>query len=246
MQNKVSTSKNPFLDRDYTETRTHEREKQNVSGPYRAIWNRQDGKCYYCGRPILPDQPRTTTTIDLSRPPSIKNSAYIHKICALNELEVIRSDKDVSYLRPFDIMSILEEIADRPEQPQKEKPPIGDKWKYHKLKEYFAKCKSASVTLTFKEIEKISGVKTPPEARTHKQWWYPRKDYNRIAEAWITEGYFMKKLNLEAGRITFHRDKDNFSKLEIPEVITEGRLPDDAIYEIDTFMEYIIEKYALR
>ena len=246
VQNKVKTSANPFLDTDYTEKRTHEREIQNVSGPYRAIWERQNGHCYYCGRPILPDQPRTTTVLDLSRTPSIKNSAYIHRICALSDLEVIRTDKDVSYLRPFDILSILEKINERPEQPQKEKPPISEKWKYNKLKQYFAKCTSTSITLTFKEIEKIGSIKIPPEARTHKQWWYPRKEYNRIAEAWISEGYSMKKLNLPGERITFHHIAEGMSKLQLPEAITKGMLPDDAIYEIDTFMEYIMSKYGLK
>ena len=56
----------------------------------------------------------------------------------------------------------------------------------------------------------------------------------------------MKKLNLEAGRITFHREGDGVSKLHIPDAITKGKLPDDAIYEIDTFMEYIISKYGLK
>lgn len=246
MQNKVRTNANPFLDTDYTEKRTHEREIQNVSGPYRAIWERQNGLCYYCGRPILSDQPRTTVTLDLSRPPSVRNSAYIHRICALSELEILRTDKDTSYLRPFDIVSILEGIAQRPEPFHKGKPPISEKWKYHKLKNYFAKCTAASVTLTFKEIENIGEIKIPQGARKNKEWWYPRKDYNRIAEAWITEGYSMKKLNLEAGRVTFHRDEDGTAKLQIPDVIASGKLPDDAIFELEAHMEYIIKKYGLK
>lgn len=137
MQNKVKTNANPFLDREYTEKRTHEREIQNVSGPYRAIWERQGGLCYYCGRPILADQPRTTVQLDLSQPPSIRNSAYIHRICALNDLEVIRTDKDISYLRPFDIMSILEGISQRQGAIVKSKQPINPDWKYYKLKVFF-------------------------------------------------------------------------------------------------------------
>ncbi len=51
--NKVKTNINPFTERDYAESRTHEREIQNVTSAYRAIWERQNGKCYYCGRPII-------------------------------------------------------------------------------------------------------------------------------------------------------------------------------------------------
>ena len=246
MQDKVKTNANPFLDLEYTEKRTHEREIKNVSGPYRAIWERQNGRCYYCGRPILPDQPRTTVPLDLSRPPSVRNSAYVHQICALSETEVIQTDKDISYLRPFDVMSILENIARQMDTPVRAKPPIGPDWKYHKLKQYFSKCSAASVTLTFREIEKLGGVPLPETARRSKQWWYPRKEYNRIAEAWITEGYYMKKLNLNDGKITFHRDGEGVSKLRIPDVIAKGLLPDNAVFELETFMDYIIKKYGLQ
>lgn len=246
IQNKVKTNANPFLDREYTEKRTHEREIQNVSGPYRAIWERQGGLCYYCGRPILADQPRTTVQLDLSQPPSIRNSAYIHRICALSDLEVIRTDKDISYLRPFDIMSILEGISQRQETIVKSKPPINPGWKYYKLKSFFAKCTSASITLTFKEMERIGGITIPETARKNKQWWYPRKDYNRIAEAWISEGYCMRKLNLPDGKVTFHRDTDGVSRLQIPDVLITQKLPDNAIYELETYMKYIIAKYGLK
>lgn len=245
-QNKVKTNSNPFLDRDYTEKRTHEREIQNVSGPYRAIWERQNGRCYYCGRHILSDQPRTVVALDITKAPSIRNSAYIHRICALSEIEIIRTDKDISYLRPFDIISMLEGIAERQEQTTVFKPPIGPDWKYHKLKHYFAKCVSSSVTLTFKEIEKIGDIPLPEAARKDRHWWYPRKEYNRIAEAWLTEGYNIKKLNLNDGKVTFHRVECGMSRLQIPEAITNGKLPDDAVYELERHMDYIIKKYGLK
>ena len=56
----------------------------------------------------------------------------------------------------------------------------------------------------------------------------------------------MKKLNLPGERITFHHIAEGMSKLQLPEAITKGMLPDDAIYEIDTFMEYIMSKYGLK
>ena len=242
---KMATYINPFLDADYVEKRTNERKIEHISGPYRAVWKRQGGRCYYCGRPILTDQPRATVTLDLSRPPSVKNSAYIHQICALNEYEIIRTDKDISYLRPFDVLSILDGIAQAPSHAGKEKPPISENWKYRRLKTYFAKCTASSVTLTFREIEKIAKLKLP-EAANRKQWWYPRKEYNRIAEAWISEGYSMKKLNLEAKRITFHRDSSDTGKLKIPDVLLNGVLPYDAIDELEQHMKYVIDKYALK
>lgn len=111
---KVKTNVNPFVGEDYVESRTHEREIQNVTGPYRAIWLRQNGLCYYCGRPILNDQPRTTVQLDLRNPPSIRNSAYIHKICAQNEFVLIQEMESLDSLKPFDVMDTLREIQEAP------------------------------------------------------------------------------------------------------------------------------------
>ena len=36
------------------------------------------------------------------------------------------------------------------------------------------------------------------------------------------------------------------SKLKIPEVLLDGALPDNAVYELETHMAYVIEKYGLK
>ncbi len=241
--NKVKTNVNPFTERDYTEVRTHEREIQNVTGPYRAIWERQSGKCYYCGRPILVDQPRTTVQLDLRQPPSIRNSAYVHKMCVPNEFEVVRTMEDISLLRQYDVYSILEGIATG--HPKRIKKEITPSWKHYKLKQYFASCTAASVTLSFADIEKINGVPLPASAAKHRDWWYPRDNCNQIAEAWITEGYTMKSLDLQKKKVTLRRQDEGVSKLIIPEILTSGKIPDNAVFELETHMEYIIAKYGL-
>lgn len=242
--NKVKTNINPFTERDYAESRTHEREIQNVTGPYRAIWERQNGKCYYCGRPILNDQPRTTVQLNLRNPPSIRNSAYVHKMCVANEFEVIKTMEDISLLRPYDVYSILEGIAS--EKPKgRMKKPITPAWKHYKLKMYFASSTAASITLTFKMIEDIDGAALPPSARKNNDWWYPRDNCNMIAEAWISEGYMMHSLDIKKEKITLRRKEEGVSRLVIPEVLTQGKLPDNAIYELETHMEYVINKYGL-
>ena len=35
------------------------------------------------------------------------------------------------------------------------------------------------------------------------------------------------------------------SKLVVPSVLTSGKLPDNAVYELETHMAYIISKYGL-
>lgn len=242
--NKVKTNANPFVERDYTESRTHAREIQNVTGPYKAIWERQNGLCYYCGRPILTDQPRTTVQLNLRHPPSIRNSAYVHKMCVANEFEIVQTMEDISILRPYDVYNILEGIA--AEKPVgRVKKQIKQSWKHYKLKEYFAKSTSASVTMTFSMIEEIEGAALPASARKNRDWWYPRGNCNMIAEAWITEGYYMHSLDLQKEKVTLRREEEGVSRLVIPDVLTQGKLPDNAVYELETHMEYIINKYGL-
>jgi len=242
--NRIKTNANPYVDRDYTESRTHEREIQNVTGAYRAIWERQNGVCYYCGRAILTDQPRTTVQLNLHRPPSVRNSAYVHKMCVANEFEVVQTMEDISVLRPYDVYSILEGIASG-QRLRRVKKEIRPDWKHIKLKEFFSKAIAASVTLTFEMIEEIEGQALPASARKNRDWWYPRSNCNQIAEAWITEGYYMHALDLNKGKVTLRREEDGVSKLIIPKVLTSGKLPDNAVYELETHMEYIINKYGL-
>lgn len=244
--NKVKTNANPFVEKDYTEGRTHAREIQNVSGPYKAVWQRQNGLCYYCGRPILNDQPRTTVQLDISRPPSIRNSAYIHKLCALNDFEIIRSSESLFLMRPYDVLLALQEIAAEPPKGTRMKREIGPEWKHYRLKQYFADCTAASVTLTFLQIEEIDGRPLPASAWKSKNWWYPRGNCNTIAEAWITEGYSLHSFDLEKRKITLRRDEEGVSKLEVPKVLTQGKIPDNAKFELETHMQYVINKYGLQ
>ena len=241
---KVKTNANPFVDSDYAESRTHEREIQNVAGPYRAIWERQSGRCYYCGRPILVDQPRTTVTLDLSRPPSIRNSVYVHKMCADNEFEIYHTMEDISVLRPYDVSCILEGISARQEK-KRIKREIRPSWKHYKLKQFISNSTSSSITLSFAQIEEIDGRPLPLSARKNRDWWYPRSNCNTIAEAWRTEGYTLHSLDLEKEKIKLRREEEGLSKLIIPAVLTQGKLPDNAVFELKTHMEYIINKYGL-
>ena len=242
---KIKTNANPFVERDYAETRTHDRAIQNVTGPYRAVWIRQNGLCHYCGRPILTDHTRTVVPLDVTRPPSVKNSAYIHKLCAENEFEVIRTMEDVGAMRPYDIIKALEGVTEARIPNRRVKREIGPSWKHIKLKEHLSACTASSITLTFREIEKINGRPLPASARKNKDWWYPRSNCNMIAEAWLTEGYSLQKLDMEKEKLTLSRDMEGYSKLEIPTVLTAGKIPDNAKFELETHMEYVIQKYGI-
>jgi hypothetical protein len=231
------------LDQEYSEQRTHDRAIQNVTGRYKAVWERQNGRCYYCGRAILTDQPRTTVQLDLSRAPSVLNSAYIHKICEPNEFELVRTMEDIDVLRHYDVSSILEGFTASPPG-KRVKSAITPKWKYYKLKMFFADSTAASITLTFKQIEDIIGADLPSSSND-PDWWYPRWQSNRIAEAWVTEGYTLKKVDTEKKKAAFHRDEEGLQRLVIPPALLSGKIPANAVFELETHMEYIINKYGL-
>ena len=241
----IKTNANPFVMQDYMESRTHEKAIRNVTGKYRAVWERQAGRCFYCGRPILADQPRTVVQVDLSSPPSIKNSAYIHKICEQSQFEIYYTMEDVGAMRPYDVLAVLGEIDAAPEKGVRTKKDIPENWRHMKFKQFLAASTAASVTLTLKELEEIDGRPLPKSARKNKDWWYPRQNCNTIAEAWLREGYVLKYIDLEKGKIQLVRAETGRSKLVIPKALTEQKLPDNAIFELQQHMAYIIKKYEL-
>lgn len=241
--NRIRISSNPFVDIEYSEERSHNREIKNVTGRYRAIWDRQSGKCYYCGRSILSDQPRTIVPLDLDKAQSLSNSAYVHDMCVQNELEVFFTEVDTNIMRPIDVYRTLEGITEHINENYKGT--VGPKWRYYNLKQYFANCKAASVVLTFKQIEDIIEHKLPAGALKNKQYWYRIEKHNGIAESWLTEGYDLDKIDFEKKQISLSRREEGVSNLKIPNTLLSGKLPDNAVYELETFMDYIINKYAL-
>jgi hypothetical protein len=50
---------------------------------------------------------------------------------------------------------------------------------------------------------------------------------------------------LEKGKIQLVRAETGRSKLVIPKALTEQKLPDNAIFELQQHMAYIIKKYEL-
>ena len=107
----VAIKMNPYTDVGYFESRTHEKAIKHITAPYRPIWNRQGGKCKYCGRLILPDQKRSLVPINLSAPMSFENLAYVHEVCKENELDYIGYMENPHDLRTADVMRLLEEVA---------------------------------------------------------------------------------------------------------------------------------------
>ena len=244
---KIATNKNYYLDTDYFEARDRQKGIERVTADYRPIWRRQNGHCYYCGRPILQDQRRTLVQRDLSRPPCKQNMAYIHTICKPNELICRSVEQDISVFSNFDIYEMLNSIADLNSRPSgfRKKGVISDNWKYIKLKQFFAKSTSASITLTFSDIEQIAGRLLPQTARKDSSFWYSRETCNTIAEAWNGESYKMVKLDLEKEKVRFQRCQEGLVHIRLPQWLTDRKIPDDARHELEHYFVHIQRKYGL-
>lgn len=165
---KTKTNENPFTNRDYHENRLHTRDNSHITRPYRAIWERQEGRCYYCGQPILSDQLRTTVQLDLTKSPAVRNSAYVYACCKGNEVELIRTISDISVLTPYDMHAVLEGIAAEHPKSTRTKRPITPSWKHYKLKRFSAASTERSITLTFQQLEAIDDQPLPKTAKVDR------------------------------------------------------------------------------
>lgn len=183
---KIKVHANVFLDDDYFEERTNFREIMNVTGKYKNIWKRQAGKCFYCGIPILKDQYKELIVINPARKNTASNSAYVHDICRRGEYRQIHTMEDVEGMAPVDVMKTLRLIDDVPGSIKIRDRTSNPEWKYFKLRGYFAKSRRSTLSLTFSEIEKLSGGKLGKYLRTSHSAWYPRKDMAGIAYAWLS------------------------------------------------------------
>ena len=93
------------------------------------------------------DQMRTVVTVDLTKSPSLKNSAYVHKICAKNAYAEIQTDEDFFH-REYDVLERLENLFS-----DNKKIPEQKVWKYRPLTDFFERLEKYSVTLDIDEIE---------------------------------------------------------------------------------------------
>ena len=76
--------------------------------------------------------------------------------------------------------------------------------KYHPLYQRLQSSPQAEITLTLGEIEKLIGS-LPASAHTNRSWWGNRRTGAAQALAWMTAGYHVVDIDLDAGRITFRK-----------------------------------------
>ena len=150
-------------------------------------------------------------------------------------------ETDVLHDTSAEVMTLLEQLESDSGTRKKSK-----SMKYLPLADFFHSCNCNSITLTFREIEKILGFKLGTTAYRSEFW--QRTGLNTINSCWSDNGYQIVRMHLEdRPRIVFGlKDKSrNTSSVTIPDVIKYGKIPYDAKYEIENYFNYIIKKYGL-
>ncbi len=235
--NKIKTNANPYLETDYFQTRENEKEIFNVVGKYKPIWKRQSGKCYYCNKPILPDQRRTIIPIDITKKMNLANTAYIHSFCKEDELVYRTITDEAELLQSDDIMSLLYRLKNDKIQEYEYKP-------FERLQQYFLELDASPYSLSFDEIERIMEAPLCPSAYKYSGYWH-NKNSGSIAGCWLDNGYVIQRLHLDKKYIVFRKENTNISKLIIPSVFLTKKIPIDAKYEVENYLAFIKKKYGL-
>ena len=245
---------NPYLDPEYYEWLQHRRDVQKASGKYRAVWNRQEGKCAYCGLPILADEEVDVVEHTIGRGRGVHNLIYIHRQCAYD----VFSDMDDDVGAPLDLCELLSDLL---EDRQTKRSP------YQRLTEHFRLCEDSPHMLTFHEIESILGHKLDWEAYFYESFWYEEipggdslmwenEDYPFdmfclttpdfcISESWLTQGFIIRNLHLSERYIVFQKTAQRVSGLKIPDVLLNQKLPNKAVELAEEFFAYLIREFGL-
>lgn len=226
---------NPYLGKERGKKNKEERDAQNVTGKYKAIWNRQGGKCFYCGEQILADQEKTLVQIHFMRSHFSKSLAYVHEKCLRHKIEFTETEDFIENYE--DIIEVIKKLSNTARKGKTHR-------KFEALFEYFSQQQNSLFSMTFEDITEIIEVPLCKTAFKSKGYWLQKK-HGAISEAWLSNGYKIKQLNLSRKKITFIKSGDTMP-IKIPKAFREKRVPKNAKIELETFFKYIIKKYGLQ
>lgn len=248
----VALRYNPYLDPDYYHALKSRREQQKAVGKYKAVWQRQGGKCAVCGGALLFDQEFEVVEKELGKGRGVQNLLYIHSFCSYN----ILSEEEQLRGAGVNTIELLEDIADT--APERESP-------YYELTQYFHSRNEQIVTLTFAQIEKITGIELDFDAHLFDAFWYddtPGRDAPMwkeegypahaidaqprdycICHSWLSQGYQIKLLERGRERIVFRKVIQNMSGVVIPPELYTMKFPDKRAAEISKYLEKAVKEY---
>jgi hypothetical protein len=76
--------------------------------------------------------------------------------------------------------------------------------KYRPLSDFLVKQYDTTISLTFKEVEKILGFALPPSAYSHRAWWANSPSHPQ-ASSWLNVGWKVNDVDLKKKMASFHR-----------------------------------------
>lgn len=228
----VASSYNPYLDEEYMLQLKAQREIQKQStDKYKGIWQRQGGKCYYCGDRMQPLQWVKLVERTLGEGYKPSNLAYIHAWC--ENIELVERDL------PPDCADALLGVM----QPYNE---LSEG--YEKLREHFRLQEKSPFTLTFPEMEKIMGMELPEEARRDESFWHDKAADGAvppISLCWRSQEFRLQRVHLNREEAIFCKTAHRKRGLTVPDRLSKQRIPVEAAYEAERFFKYLIHKYNL-
>lgn len=228
----AATSYNPYCDTAYMEQLKARREIQKQGNSrLRAVWLRQGGLCYFCGRKMQPLQLVKLVERELGKGYKTANLAYIHAACEDMELETEETAPDYS-------RRLAEAVF----------PYDAYKEGYDRLREYFRVQARSPFTLRFKEAEEVMGLPLPEEARSDENFWYDKETDDArppISLCWRSQGFRLFHLHLDREEAVFCRSEHRKEGLVVPDKLIKQRIPVEAVYEAEQFFAYLIKRYAL-
>jgi len=236
----IAIQNNPYIDTDYFEARSNERAIRNVSGKYKEIWERQEGKCYYCGNPILVDEERCVVYVDLELPSNKEISAYVHDSCSRGTFELCETDYNLMENQSATDL-LLKRLQCGVGTFVKGRQTHS---KYAPLHKYFQTCDKNYLSLKFDDIEKIIGQPLCRSARTDKYYWaFPYR--NTFSLSWKSNGYALKSVDIAKGTVTFEKKTSNIDGVsaEIPYEILYEPIPYGAKVKLRLSIEAIRKEY---
>lgn len=238
----IKTGFNSYLDEKYYEKIEKIRNVEKVSGTKnKAIWNRQGGNCYHCGKPILADHKIELISISVNN----KDFAYVHSVCKFNFFEDV-VDIDFDGINTFSLLENLQKDIIAVENP------------YIGLYDFFLEEKRQVFTLEFSEIEEIIGDNLIEEAYVFSEFWYDEIDYlyenceyeisynTSITNTWLSNGYIIQSLNVDECKVIFRKENHDIIKCNVPSALLNKKIPKNAQHELDNFCKYLIKKYGIK
>ena len=237
------TDLNPYLSTEYFDGKKKSDDIDRINSKYRPVWDKFDGKCMYCGRPILPEQKKELVTIDHTKKDALWNKAYVHSICVQDDYQFYMTMEDVDGITDYDVYEMLERISASGMIIRDSE--IPEDWRFIKLYEYFGECSKPKITLSFKEIEQILGFELSEARKNNRSSWYSRKGMHMMADAWNLQGYKLKRLYIGKQKALFEAQFEDAEQVVIPPEILDRKIPANAKHEIEHFLQSIVKKYCL-